>query len=71
MRVRGFLGRGKAFTAVLEKGNRALSWTIARVPFDAAADFGEMIRLRVRGTMNGLGSALRCLPHRRVGSTCW
>ncbi len=47
------MGRGRAFTAVLEKGDRALGWTIARVPFDPAVVFREMVRLRVRGTING------------------
>lgn len=41
------------FSAVLEKGDRALGWTIARVPFDPAVELGQMVRLRVRGTVNG------------------
>jgi uncharacterized protein YdeI (YjbR/CyaY-like superfamily) len=43
----------KRFEAVLEKGDRALGWTIARVPFDPATAWKEMIRLRVRGEVNG------------------
>ena len=43
----------KRFRAVLEKGDRALGWTIVRVPFDPAAAWKEMIRLRVRGEANG------------------
>ena len=43
----------KRFSAVLEKGDRALGWTIARVPFDPLNAWKEMIRLRVRGEVNG------------------
>jgi hypothetical protein len=49
--------RAKRFQAVLEKGSRALGWTIARVPFTLAelqAAAGKpMVRLRVRGSVNG------------------
>ena len=41
------------FKAVLEKGDRALGWTIARVPFDPAKVWKKRIRLRVKGTVNG------------------
>ncbi len=41
--------QAKRFRAVLEKGNRALGWTIARVPFDPAKEWKQMVRLRVRG----------------------
>jgi uncharacterized protein YdeI (YjbR/CyaY-like superfamily) len=41
------------FNAVLEKGERALGWTIARVPFDPAKVWKKRIRLRVKGTVNG------------------
>ncbi len=40
------------FEAVLEKGHRALGWTIARVPFDPARVWPERVRLRVKGTIN-------------------
>lgn len=43
----------KRFNAVLEKGDRALGWTIARVPFDPASAWKEMVRLRVQGTLEG------------------
>jgi hypothetical protein len=43
----------KIFKATLEKGDRALGWTIARVPFDPQTAWKEMIRLRVRGEVNG------------------
>jgi len=40
------------FKAVLEKGDRPLGWTIARVPFDPAKVWKKRIRLRVKGTVN-------------------
>jgi uncharacterized protein YdeI (YjbR/CyaY-like superfamily) len=43
----------KKFEALLEKGDRALGWTIARVPFDPHAAWKQMIRLRVAGEING------------------
>lgn len=43
----------KRFRAVLEKGDRGLGWTIIRVPFDPTGTWKEMIRLRVRGEVNG------------------
>ena len=43
------------FRAVLERGDRALGWTIARVPFEPGAVWGEMVRLRVAGEVNGFG----------------
>jgi len=42
------------FTAVLEKGDRALGWTIARVPFDPAELWPHRVRSRVRGILNGV-----------------
>jgi hypothetical protein len=42
----------KRFQAVLEK-ERGLGWTIARVPFDPPKVWPKMIRLRVRGEVNG------------------
>ena len=42
----------KRFQAMLEK-ERGLGWTIARVPFDVAKAWPKMIRLRVRGEVNG------------------
>jgi uncharacterized protein YdeI (YjbR/CyaY-like superfamily) len=41
--------KAKRFRAVLEQGTRALGWTIARVSFDPAAEWKQMVRLRVRG----------------------
>jgi hypothetical protein len=51
----------KRFKAVLEKGQRALGWTIARVPFEPA-DLGEMVRLRVRGEVNGFAFRTSLFP---------
>ena len=43
----------QVFDAILEKGERSLGWTIARVPFSPADVWPEMIRLRVIGELNG------------------
>ena len=43
------MAKVKRFRAVLEQGTRALGWTIARVPFDPAGEWKQMVRLRVRG----------------------
>ncbi|HWB32142.1 MAG TPA: YdeI/OmpD-associated family protein [Acidobacteriaceae bacterium] len=47
-------GRAQSFRARLEKGDRALGWTIARVPFGPEA-LGEMVRLRVQGEIRAVG----------------
>ncbi len=41
------------FRAVLERGDRALGWTIARVPFDPGKVWEKIVRLRVAGEVNG------------------
>ncbi len=61
------MGRVKNFEAVLEPDNRALGWTIARVPFDPAAAWKEMIRLRVQGTVNGFSFRSSLFPAARGG----
>jgi uncharacterized protein YdeI (YjbR/CyaY-like superfamily) len=43
----------KKFRAVLEPLGPALGWTIARVPFEPAKVWKQMVRLRVRGSVNG------------------
>lgn len=44
----------KTFRATLERlSPKALGWTIARVPFDPAKTWPNMIRLRVAGEING------------------
>lgn len=55
------------FRAALEKGDRALGWTIARVPFDPAATWKKMVRLRVRGTVNGFAFRTSLFPDARGG----
>jgi uncharacterized protein YdeI (YjbR/CyaY-like superfamily) len=51
----------KRFKAVIEKGQRALGWTIARVPFGPEA-LGEMVRLRVKGSVNGFAFRTSLFP---------
>ncbi|SNS73005.1 Bacteriocin-protection, YdeI or OmpD-Associated [Granulicella rosea] len=55
------------FTATLEKGDRALGWTIARVPFDPAVVWKEMIRLRISGEVNGFAFRTSLFPDPRGG----
>jgi uncharacterized protein YdeI (YjbR/CyaY-like superfamily) len=54
--------RAKRFQAVLEKGDRALGWTIARVPFDPAEAWTERVRLRVKGEVNGFSFRTSLFP---------
>jgi hypothetical protein len=56
------VARVKRFQAVLEKGDRALGWTIARVPFDPAEAWTERLRLRVKGEVNGFGFRTSLFP---------
>jgi uncharacterized protein YdeI (YjbR/CyaY-like superfamily) len=58
------------FEAALEKGDRALGWTIARVPFDPAKVWKKMMRLRVRGTVNGYGFRTSLFPDGDTGRFC-
>jgi len=57
----------KKFRAVLEKGDRALGWTIARVPFDPTAAWKQRVRLRVRGEVNGFAFRTSLFPDARGG----
>lgn len=59
--------QNRIFRAVLEKGDRALGWTIARVPFDPAKAWKRMIRLRVRGSINGFAFRTSLFPDARGG----
>ena len=43
----------KSFTAVLEPDGSALTWVVARIPFDVAKAWPERRRLRVRGEIEG------------------
>ena len=68
--------QAKRFKAVLEKGNRALGWTIARVPFDPAKEWKQMVRLRVRGEVwsqrrGAMRSGPRCFRMSAAGFICW
>jgi uncharacterized protein YdeI (YjbR/CyaY-like superfamily) len=58
--------KAKRFRAVLEKGQRALGWTIARVPF-GPEELGKMVRLRVRGEVNGFAFRTSLFPDARGG----
>ena len=60
-------GNAKRFRAVLEKGEQALGWTIARVPFDPATEWKQMVRLRVRGDVNGFEFRTSLFPDARGG----
>jgi hypothetical protein len=55
------------FDAALEKGDRALGWTIARVPFEPAAAWPKMVRLRVKGEVNGFAFRTSLFPDARGG----
>jgi uncharacterized protein YdeI (YjbR/CyaY-like superfamily) len=61
------VAKAKKFRAVLEKGDRSLGWTIARVPFDPASEWKEMLRLRVRGEINGFEFRTSLFPDPRGG----
>lgn len=58
--------KAKRFKAELEKGQRALGWTIARVPF-GPEDLGDMVRLRVKGSVNGFAFRTSLFPDLRGG----
>ena len=45
--------KAKTFKAVLELERGGLGWTIVRVPFVPSEAWPQMVRLRVRGTVNG------------------
>lgn len=57
----------KSFTALLEKDNSALGWTIARVPFDPAKAWKQRCHLRVRGDINGFAFRTSLFPDPRAG----
>lgn len=53
------MGKVRKFRAVLEHGDRALGWTVARLPFEPAAVWPAMIRLRIKGEIRGPGGATK------------
>jgi hypothetical protein len=59
--------RPRTFRASLEQGSLALGWTIAHVPFDPADAWPKMIRLRVRGEINGFAFRTSLFPDPRGG----
>lgn len=50
------------FEARLVKGDQALGWTIAHVPFLPSEVWAEMIRLRVKGAVNGFAFRSSLFP---------
>ena len=59
--------RARTFHAPLEQGSLALGWIIARVPFDPAEVWPKMIRLSVRGEINGFAFRTSLFPDPRGG----
>ena len=57
----------KRFRAVLEKGQRSLGWTIAPVPFNPSDAWKDMVRLRVKGDINGFAFRTSLFPDARGG----
>lgn len=62
----GVAAKAKRFKAVLEKDQRSLGWTIARVPF-GLEELGKMVRLRVKGDVNGFEFRTSLFPDPRGG----
>lgn len=60
-------GKPKSFDAVLEKGDNGLGWTIARVPFGPRDVWPGMVRLRVKGAVNGFAFRTSLFPYRGGG----
>ncbi len=52
----------KSFTAILERENSGLGWTIIRIPFDAAKTWKSRGRLKVRGEINGFAFRTTLFP---------
>ncbi len=52
----------RCFRAVLERGDRALGWTVVRVPFAPGEVWAGMVRLRVAGTVNGFAFRTSLFP---------
>ena len=62
----GFSPEARSFRAVLEPDHTSLKWVIARVPFDASSTWARMIRLRVRGAINGTAFRTSLFPAANV-----
>ncbi len=52
---------------MLERGDNGLGWTVARVPFVPAEVWPEMVRLRVKGSVNGFAFRNSLFPYRAGG----
>lgn len=57
----------KSFKAALEHLGPGLGWTIARVPFEPGDVWKQMLRLRVRGSVNGFAFRTSLFPDARGG----
>jgi uncharacterized protein YdeI (YjbR/CyaY-like superfamily) len=57
----------RRFRAVLERDSGPLGWTVARVPFDPVEVWPKLIRLRVRGEMEGIAFRTSLFPDARGG----
>ncbi len=55
-------GKPQMFRAVLEKDSHSLGWTIARIPFVPSNVWPTMVRLRVRGEVNGFAFRTSLFP---------
>lgn len=55
------------FKATLEKLDPALGWTVVRVPFDPAKVWDTMIRLRVKGSIEGHPFRTSLFPYTHGG----
>ena len=49
--------KAQTFQAVLERDDRTLGWTVARLPFDPATAWPTLLRQRVRGKITGPSGA--------------
>ena len=53
----------RRFEALLERERGGLGWTIVRVPFTPSDVWPQMVRLRVRGTINGFAFRSSLFPY--------
>ena len=58
----------RKFRAALQKGDRALGWTVVHVPFAPGDVWTEMIRLRVKGEVNGFAFRTSLFPQEGGGA---
>jgi uncharacterized protein YdeI (YjbR/CyaY-like superfamily) len=59
----------KSFSAILERENSGLGWTIIRIPFDAAKTWRMRGRQKVRGEINGFEFRTTLFPDGKGGHT--